>query len=133
MKPFKHDTRNEIKSGNYHNIFSRFILIITIMICIPFFTFADINQTTALTQLSITANTGEKPQSKVWTYDGDWWAVLPSSTPSSGTHLWKLVNTTWTWVMALSSDTDTHADVKVDGDLVHILLYRGASSELISL
>jgi len=83
-----------------------------------------------LTQLSISADTGEKPQSKVWTYDGHWWAVLPNS---SGTHLWKLVGSTWTNVLTLSTATNTHADAKVVGDVVHILLYRGTSSELVSV
>src|SRR5688572_8169381 len=32
---------------------------------------------TPLTALSVSATTGEKPQSKVWTHDGRWWCVMP--------------------------------------------------------
>jgi hypothetical protein len=86
---------------------------------------------TQLTPLSISANTGEKPQSKVWrTSDGLWWAVLPDS---QGTALWALVETAWIDVMDLSPYTNSRADVKVVGNVVHILLYRGTSSKLISV
>ena len=86
---------------------------------------------TSLEQLPISALAQEKPQSKVWTYDGHWWAVMPNS---SGTHLWKLVGTTWVDVLTLSSDTDTYADAKAIGDVVHILLFHHrTSSELVSL
>ncbi|MHC4314545.1 MAG: hypothetical protein ACYSW3_19005 [Planctomycetota bacterium] len=86
---------------------------------------------TQLTPLSISANTGEKPQSKVWrTSDGLWWAVLPDS---QGTALWALVGTAWIDVMDLSTYTNSRADVKVVGNVVHILLYRGTSSKLISV
>lgn len=86
---------------------------------------------TPLTPLSISANTGEKPQSKVWrTPDGLWWAVLPDSL---GTALWGLTGTTWTDVMDLSPYTNSHADVKVVGNVIHILLFRGVSSKLISV
>ncbi|MHC4098080.1 MAG: hypothetical protein ACYSU3_18725 [Planctomycetota bacterium] len=86
---------------------------------------------TQLTPLSISASTGEKPQSKVWrTSDGLWWAVLPDS---QGTALWALVGTAWIDVMDLSPYTNSRADVKVVGNVVHILLYRGTSSELISV
>ena len=90
---------------------------------------------TALTALPVSANTGEKPQSKVWTHDGAWWAVLPttSGNSGSGTWLWKLDGTTWTSVLKLSNDTDTHADVLDTGTVTHILLYSGTSSELVSV
>ncbi|MCB9333943.1 MAG: DNRLRE domain-containing protein, partial [Lewinellaceae bacterium] len=85
---------------------------------------------TNLTALTVSANTGEKPQSKVWTYDGKWWAVMPNGT---GTHLWRLDGTTWTDMLTLSAATNTNADCKVDGALVHILLYQGTSSNLVSV
>ncbi len=85
---------------------------------------------TNLTALSVSATTGEKPQSKVWTYDGKWWCVMPNGT---GTHLWRLDGTTWTDILTLSASTSTHADCKVSGAVVHILLYDGTSSSLVSV
>jgi len=85
---------------------------------------------TALQPLPTSAHTGEKPQSKVWTYGGDWWSVLPSSSP--GTWLWRLQGTTWTEVLKLSDETDTAADVKHVGSGVHILLYD-SDPELVSV
>lgn len=85
---------------------------------------------TQLTPMPISASTGEKPQSKVWSHDGLWWAVLPNA---SGTYLWRLDGTAWTSVLLLSDDTDTRADVKVVGEVVHILLYRGVESWLVSV
>ena len=86
---------------------------------------------TQLTPLSISASTGEKPQSKVWrTSDGLWWAVLPDS---QGTAIWGLAGTAWIDVMDLAPYTSSRADVKVVGNVVHILLFRGTSSKLISV
>jgi len=84
---------------------------------------------TPLQPLTITANTGEKPQSKVWTHDGRWWCVLPSS---SGTWIRRLDGTTWTSVHQLSTSTSVKADVKPMGNVVHVLLYQGTSSALAS-
>ena len=86
---------------------------------------------TNLQSLAVSANTGEKPQSKVWTYDGRWWAALATS--AGGTNVYRLDGTSWTNVLHLSDATDTHADVKVVGSVVHILLYRGMSSSLVSI
>ncbi|GEM_PF-2763497 len=80
--------------------------------------------------------TGEKPQSKVWTYDGSWFAVFPTTlagASSAGTWVWKLVGTTWTEALKLSSRTDTHADVLVDGSLAHILLWAGTNTQFSSI
>ncbi|WP_164891172.1 T9SS type A sorting domain-containing protein [Botryobacter ruber] len=80
---------------------------------------------TDLTPLSVSKNTADKPQSKPWSYAGKHWAVLPNS---SGTHIWRLDGTTWTRVLEIASGTNSKADCKVVGNVVHILLYRGASS-----
>lgn len=77
-----------------------------------------------------TASTGEKPQSKVWRHGGFWWSVLPNS---SGTWLRRLDGATWTDQLLLSSATNTTADVKSVGDVAHILLFRGTTSELASV
>ena len=83
-----------------------------------------------------TATTGEKPQSKVWTYAGSWYAVFPTSAAgasSAGTWVWRLAGTTWTEVLLLSTRTDTHADVLVDGSLTHILLWSDSITQLASI
>jgi hypothetical protein len=97
-----------------------------------------VNQTTSegfatitnLNPVTVSATTGEKPQSKVWTYDGKYWTVLPNST---GTFLWRLDGTTWTNILKLSTLTTSKTDCKVVGDVTHILLYQGASSQLVSV
>ena len=84
----------------------------------------------SLPSIDVTVDTGEKPQSKVWFHAGHWWAVLPDG---SGTHVWRLGDTQWTRAVKLSEATDTRADVKRTGGVTHVLLYRGAQSELASL
>ncbi|MCW5844141.1 MAG: tandem-95 repeat protein, partial [Caldilinea sp.] len=82
-----------------------------------------------------TASTGEKPQSKVWTHEGAWYAVFPTSAAgasSSGTWLWQLQGTVWNEVIKLSDRTDTKADVRVVGNLAHILLYADSNTQLVT-
>ncbi len=93
---------------------------------------ASFSSITSLQTFAISANTGEKPQSKAWTYAGRWWAVL--ATAGSGTDLYRLDGTAWTSVLHLSDATDTHADAKVTASgVAHILLYRGVNSTLVSV
>ncbi len=83
-----------------------------------------------------TTSTGEKPQSKVWTYNNAWYAVFPTNTSgasSAGTWVWKMQGTTWVEELKLSSRTDTKADVKVVGNLAHILLYADSNTQLASI
>jgi hypothetical protein len=80
--------------------------------------------------LSVTATTGEKPQSKPWTYDGRWWVVLPNE---HGTHLWRLDGNRWTRILKLSSNTNSKADCKQLGNVTHILLFQGTTSKLVSV
>ena len=86
---------------------------------------------TNLNALTISASTGFKPQAKVWEYDGSHFAVLPNT---SGTFLWKLNKTTKTWssILKLSSNTTSHADYRLIGNVAHIFLYQGTSSQLVS-
>ncbi len=108
-----------------------FLVLIAAAIAFPFpLNAQEFLSLTPLNEFSVTATTGEKPQSKVWTYYNYWWAVMPNST---GTKLFRLDGTSWTSVLSLSPATDTHADVKVAGNTVHILLFRGTSSELVSV
>lgn len=84
-----------------------------------FRTFVDIDP------LSIATATRELPQAKVWSYSGKWWAVL--GTPA-GTKLFRLDGTTWTDVLTLNTATNSRADCRVMGNLVHLLLFRGTST-----
>ena len=88
-------------------------------------------QITKLTNFSITySSTGEKPQSKVWMHAGRHWAVLANS---NGTYLWRLDGKEWTNILKLSSKTSSKADCKVVGDIAHIFLYQGRSSQFVSV
>ncbi len=80
--------------------------------------------------IAVSASTGQKPQSKIWEHDGDWWSVLPDK---SGTWLWRLDNDAWSPVVQLSSNTSTAADVKVVGELAHVLMFQGTSSQFVTL
>jgi hypothetical protein len=79
---------------------------------------------TSIKSMTISSNTGEKPQSKVWSYDNTWWSVLSDFT---GTYIWKLknVNNEYSWVksLQLSNSTKTFADCKVNANSLHILLF----------
>ena len=87
-----------------------------------------------LDPISVSANTANKPQSKVWLHADTWWAVAPStSVAPSGTWIWRLESDdSWTNVLQISSDTGTRADAKAVGSVTHILLHDG-SPELVSV
>lgn len=87
---------------------------------------------TSLSPFSVSKNSGEVSQSKVWKYDGKWWTVFPNS---SGTYIWKLQGTTWTSVLKISSSSATKADCKVLNSVCHILLWReyDHASQLVSV
>ncbi|TXK46755.1 T9SS type A sorting domain-containing protein [Pontibacter qinzhouensis] len=106
------------------------ILLLALLLLVTFNLAAQFASVTNLSQVSITTNSGEKPQSKVWIHAGRHWAVLPSS---NGTYLWRLDGTTWTNVLRLSTKTSSKADCKEAGDIAHILLYQGASSQMVSV
>jgi len=93
---------------------------------------SDTTYSTTITPLDpVAANlTGDKPQSKVWTYDNRWFGVFANS---EGTHVWRLDSLTWTKVLTLSTNDNFKADVKPVGDVAHVLLYGGASSKLASI
>jgi hypothetical protein len=84
-----------------------------------FNSFMDINS------IAVSTQTREVPQAKLWNYAGKWWTVLATS---GGTKLLRLDSTSWTDVLTVATATNTRADCKVVGNLVHILLFRGASS-----
>jgi len=85
---------------------------------------------TPLQTINSSQDTGEKPQSKVFEYAGQWWTVMPNS---SGTWVYRLDGTSWTPTQRITTSTSVHADVKLVGDLAHVLLYNGTSSQLATL
>jgi hypothetical protein len=85
---------------------------------------------TTLQNFSVSENTGEKPQSKVWQYAGKSWCVMPES---GGTWLWRLDGTQWSQQLEIAQDDNFHADVTVVDNLAHVLLYDGRNSQLASI
>jgi len=79
---------------------------------------------TKLAPLPIKISTAHKPQHKVWSYDNRWWSILSTST---GTNIYRLDGNSWTFILKVASTTSSRADVRVVGNLVHLLLFRGAS------
>ncbi|WP_018479280.1 T9SS type A sorting domain-containing protein [Pontibacter roseus] len=73
--------------------------------------------------------TREKQQAKVFTYDDKHWSILANT---DGTHLWQLEGTSWKHVLKLVT-RNSLADYVIDGNLVHILLFSGTSSQFISV
>jgi hypothetical protein len=90
----------------------------------------------ALQNLSVSQDTGEKPQSKVWEHAGQSWTVMPNS---SGTWVHRLDDTRWTPTLQISTNNSTRADVKsIDNmagnmAMAHVLLQDGSSAQLASL
>jgi hypothetical protein len=83
----------------------------------------------SLQSVNVSADTGEKPQSKVWQYNQTWWSVMPND---SGTWVWRLDGTKWKAVLKLSSLTNTHSDTKVVGNVTHIMMYHGSARDSVS-
>jgi hypothetical protein len=77
---------------------------------------------TVLPTIPSSDDTETTPQSKAWFHGHTWWTVLPTSTPSNGSWLFRLeANNTWTPVLRVSS-LKGKADTKAVGDLTHVLL-----------
>ncbi len=85
-------------------------------------------------EIPLTGTTGEKPQSKLFSAHGTWWAVAAStSTNPTGTWLWRRDGQAWSAVLRLSDRTDVRADtLQVGDDVVHVLLH-GPVTTLVSL
>jgi hypothetical protein len=90
-------------------------------------------QFTSLTNLNpleaSTFATREKQQAKIFSHAGKHWAILANST---GTHLWQLEGTTWKHALNLVTKNSL-ADYVIHGNVVHILLYSGPSSQFLSI
>ncbi|RPD48997.1 T9SS type A sorting domain-containing protein [Paracnuella aquatica] len=74
-------------------------------------------------------DTQHKPQAKTWFHAGKWWAALPPSV--GGTRLFRLDGTSWTQVMTIAS-SGSRTDCWVDGNLVHILMFKGSGTNQIA-
>ena len=85
---------------------------------------------TPLATINASGGTGEKPQSKVFEYAGDFWTVMPTS---NGTSVFRLDGTNWTATQQITTNKSVNADVKVVGDLAHVLLFNGTSSQIATL
>jgi hypothetical protein len=109
----------------------------TILIVLTFFSsvftiniFAQFIDQFDFGSISASLNTREKPQSKAWYYGGYWWAVIPVS---SGTYIYRLDGNTWTQTFSLTNSTGFEVDAKADGNVTHILLLDGDSTQLASV
>src|SRR6478752_1472329 len=92
------------------NAMRKYLLIAILGLLFGNYAVAQFATKTNLSPLTITTNTREKPQSKVWQYDGKHWCLLSNS---SGAHVWRLDGTTWTKILTVSSATSHRADCKV--------------------
>ncbi len=114
------------------------IIIITILLFILGITAINaqgFKTITSLASVTATANTGEKPQSKVWFYQGYWFTVIPVT---GGTYVYRLDGTTWTQLIQISLQTTVKADVKLYGNKTYVLLkttgtLQFQSAELITI
>ncbi|MCH7963381.1 MAG: T9SS type A sorting domain-containing protein [Bacteroidetes bacterium] len=89
--------------------------------------------TSAITDITAAKNSAWKPQSKVWKHGGIWWAVIPTSSGTAGTYIYKLVDTNWEQGLLLSTLTNFQADAKNVGDITYILLFKAGTSEFVTV
>jgi hypothetical protein len=89
-----------------------------------FASITDLNPITA----RVSASKG-RPQAKVFTNAGKHWAIIAVT---GGTFLWRLDGTNWTQILRLSTK-NARADCIVQGNVTHIFLFLGQSSELMSV
>ena len=115
----------------------KFTAFTVINVCVFLFIYpTNINaqgfgSTSPISNITATATSGEKPQSKVWKHDDIWWAVIPIST---GTYIYHLdVNNNWVQGLQLSSSTTIQADTKNVGSITYILLFDGNTQTSSSL
>ena len=108
-----------------------FVVTLILFVCLyPNLIYSQIF--TTITSINSTGTTTFKPQSKVWSYGGYWWAVIPVLAEGSdpvGTYLWRLDGTNFTKLMKLSDYYLTFADAKAIGNVTHILVVQGIADE----
>ncbi|MDX2246951.1 MAG: T9SS type A sorting domain-containing protein [Bacteroidia bacterium] len=82
--------------------------------------FAQTITVTELNPFVVTKSTEDKPQSKVWSYQDNLYCIMPNS---AGTHIWKLIEDTWTLETTIDTATLSAADIKVIGNRIHVMLF----------
>ena len=65
-------------------------VLISFLFIIQMNSYAQFLDTVSINSVSALESSGEKPQSKIWRHDSNWWAVIPTA---SGTHIYRLVGT----------------------------------------
>lgn len=75
-----------------------------------------------LSPIDLSLPTKDKPQAKVWNYANQWWCVL---SVAEGTVIYRLEGTNWKKALMVTAKT-SKPDCIVDGNLVHVLAYRGS-------
>jgi hypothetical protein len=85
---------------------------------------------TEFAPIAVTSSTGEKPQSKVWVHDDQTWAVLGQR---DGLYACQFDGAGWVPKLRLSPQLGIKADVKVVGEVVHVLMQRAAGLTVCSL
>jgi len=81
---------------------------------------------TRIQSQAISTTTADKPQSKVWKHDGNWFCVFPTS---DGTKIWKLDKDKWEETLHISAKTNSKADCVPHGKFTFILLFQNTSSQ----
>ncbi|MBD1397730.1 T9SS type A sorting domain-containing protein [Pontibacter sp. JH31] len=109
----------------------KFFLLLLCSLFIHMGVFAQFSSITPLAhqQIDVGAGTQDKSQSKTFYHQGKQWAVFANST---GTHLWRLDDTSWTHIMRLTTRRG-RADCKVVDNVVHVFVFQKNTSQLISI
>ncbi len=90
------------------------------------FSFGQTGIQLPIASIKTSTTTGEKPQSKIWKYEDEFYSVFPND---SGTHVWKLVKNKWIQHKLLTTNKNSKADCYVVSDTVFILLFQVPKSE----
>lgn len=89
---------------------------------------SDLDVVKAFPTLSISARTGEKPQSKLWQHADAWWGCFSDV---DGTHIWRLGPDRWERHATIARSTRARADIDARNGFVTILLFDGEQSALV--
>jgi len=78
--------------------------------------------TTPLRAFDVGLKNDSRSQTKLWSYGGKTWAIIPGVT---GTWLWRLEDRSWRAVLKISSLTNVQTSVTVKDNMVHIVMLNG--------
>lgn len=108
----------------------RYMLMGWLLSWLPLMNYGQTLDITTLQGFSTSTNTANKPQSKVWIQDGDMYCVMPDG---GGAAIWKLNGTSWSKVNPLDNGDNWEADVKIIGDVAHIMLFDDSQDDCLVL